>query len=115
MATKRADANELRTKALDVAVGQLEKQFGRGTLVRLGDDSFMNLIPAISTGSLSLDIALGVGGLPRGRVVEIFGPEASGKTTIALHTVAQAQTILRLNLPFIFPLLKKKETIEVSF
>lgn len=91
MATKRADATELRTKALDVAVGQLEKQFGRGTLVRLGDESFMNLVPAVSTGSLSLDIAVGVGGLPRGRVIEVFGPEASGKTTIALHTVAEAQ------------------------
>lgn len=91
MATKKTDVIELKTKALDVAVGQLEKQFGRGTLVRLGDDSFVNKVPAISTGSLSLDIAIGVGGLPRGRVVEIFGPEASGKTTLALHTVANAQ------------------------
>ncbi len=91
MATKNMDVAELRVKALDVAVGQLEKQFGRGTLVRLGDDSFINLIPAISTGSLSLDLAIGVGGLPRGRVVEIFGPESSGKTTIALHVVASAQ------------------------
>ncbi len=91
MATKNMDVTELRVKALDVAVGQLEKQFGRGTLVRLGDDSFVNLIPAISTGSLSLDIAIGVGGLPRGRVAEIFGPESSGKTTLALHVVANAQ------------------------
>ena len=91
MATQKADAGEMRTKALDVAVGQLEKQFGRGTLVRLGDDQFINQVAAISTGSLSLDIAIGVGGLPRGRVVEIFGPEASGKTTLALHTVASAQ------------------------
>lgn len=91
MATKKTDVIQLKTKALDVAVGQLEKQFGRGTLVRLGDDSFINKIPAISTGSLSLDIAVGIGGLPRGRVVEIFGPEASGKTTLALHTVANAQ------------------------
>lgn len=91
MATKSADVTELRVKALDVAVGQLEKQFGRGTLVRLGDDAFINLIPAISTGSLSLDLAIGVGGLPRGRVAEIFGPESSGKTTIALHVVASAQ------------------------
>ena len=88
---KNTDVNELKTKALDIAVGQLEKQFGRGTLVRLGDDSFVNNIAAISTGSLSLDIMIGVGGLPRGRVVEIFGPEASGKTTLALHTVANAQ------------------------
>ena len=91
MATKNVDPAELRMKALDVAVSQLEKQFGRGTLVRLGDDSFINLIPAISTGSLSLDIAIGVGGLPRGRVAEIFGPESSGKTTIALHVAANAQ------------------------
>ena len=91
MATKNPNVAELRVKALDVAVGQLEKQFGRGTLVRLGDDSFINLIPAISTGSLSLDLAIGVGGLPRGRVAEIFGPESSGKTTLALHVVASAQ------------------------
>ncbi|MFP6584425.1 MAG: recombinase RecA [Candidatus Hydrogenedentota bacterium] len=91
MATKKMNVVELKTKALDVAVGQLEKQYGRGTLVRLGDDSFINKIPAISTGSLSLDIAIGIGGLPRGRVVEIFGPEASGKTTLALHVVANAQ------------------------
>lgn len=91
MATKNTNVTELKTKALEVAVGQLEKQFGRGTLVRLGDDSFVNQIPAISTGSLSLDIKIGIGGLPRGRVVEIFGPEASGKTTLALHTVANAQ------------------------
>ncbi len=82
---------DLKSKALDIAVGQLEKQFGRGTLVRLGDDSFLVQVPAISTGSLSLDLATGVGGLPRGRVVEIFGPESSGKTTLALHVVANAQ------------------------
>jgi len=86
-----ANQVDLKTKALDVALGQLEKQFGKGTLVRLGDDDFVNNIPAIPTGSLSLDIAIGVGGLPRGRVVEIFGPEASGKTTLALHAVASAQ------------------------
>ena len=88
MATKQAD---VKNKALQVAMSQLEKQFGRGTLVRLGDDQFMNQVPAIPTGSLSLDLATGVGGLPRGRVVEIFGPEASGKTTLALHSVANAQ------------------------
>ncbi len=91
MATKQAEAADLKHKALDVAVSQLEKQFGRGTLVRLGDEAFVNQVPAISTGSLSLDIAIGVGGLPRGRVVEVFGPESSGKTTIALHAVATAQ------------------------
>ena len=80
-----------KRKALDIAVAQLEKQFGRGTLVRLGDDKALQGIETISTGSLSLDIATGVGGLPRGRVVEIFGPESSGKTTLALHVVANAQ------------------------
>lgn len=88
MDTKTGD---VKNKALAVAVAQLEKQFGRGTLVRLGDDYFVQGIRAISTGSLSLDIATGVGGLPAGRVVEIFGPEASGKTTLALHVVASAQ------------------------
>ncbi|MCC6699628.1 MAG: recombinase RecA [Candidatus Hydrogenedentes bacterium] len=80
-----------KVKALDIAVAQLEKQFGRGTLVRLGDDHFEQRVRALSTGSLSLDIATGVGGLPSGRVVEIFGPESSGKTTLALHVVASAQ------------------------
>lgn len=83
--------SDARNKALDIAVAQLEKQFGRGTLLRLGDDHFVQKVPAISTGSLSLDIATGVGGFPRGRVVEVFGPEASGKTTLALHAVANAQ------------------------
>ncbi len=83
--------DDARNKALDIAVAQLEKQFGRGTLLRLGDDHFVQKVRAISTGSLSLDIATGVGGFPRGRVVEIFGPEASGKTTLALHAVANAQ------------------------
>jgi recombination protein RecA len=88
MADVKADP---KGKALDIAVSQLEKQFGRGTLVRLGDDQFDRRAPAISTGSLSLDIATGVGGFPRGRVVEVFGPESSGKTTLALHVVANAQ------------------------
>ncbi|MBI2424504.1 MAG: recombinase RecA [Candidatus Hydrogenedentes bacterium] len=88
MAAKAADE---KVKALDIAVAQLEKQFGRGTLVRLGDHSTVNGIRAISTGSLSLDIATGIGGLPVGRVVEIFGPESSGKTTLSLHVVANAQ------------------------
>jgi recombination protein RecA len=80
-----------KDRALDIAVGQLEKQFGRGTLVRLGDDHFTANCGAISTGSLSLDIATGLGGFPVGRVVEVFGPESSGKTTLALHVVANAQ------------------------
>ncbi len=86
-----ASKEDVKTKALDIAVGQLEKQFGRGTLVRLGDDHFTQNDGSISSGSLSLDIATGIGGLPRGRVVEIFGPESSGKTTLALHVVANAQ------------------------
>jgi recombination protein RecA len=92
MATKHAEVPSQKSKALDIAVTQLEKQFGRGTLVRLGDESFIKEVPAISTGSLSLDLCIGVGGLPRGRVTEIFGPESSGKTTLALHAVANAQS-----------------------
>lgn len=86
-----AAKDDVKVKALDIAVSQLEKQFGRGTLLRLGDDHFEQRVRAISTGSLSIDIATGVGGLPTGRVVEIFGPESSGKTTLALHVVASAQ------------------------
>jgi recombination protein RecA len=80
-----------RRKAVDLAVTQIEKQFGKGAIMKLGAETMPGEIPTISTGSLSLDIALGVGGLPRGRVIEIFGPEASGKTTLALHVVAEAQ------------------------
>ena len=76
--------------ALDTALAQIEKQFGKGAVMKLGQNAAMN-VEAISTGSLSLDIALGIGGLPRGRIVEIFGPESSGKTTVALHVVAEAQ------------------------
>jgi recombination protein RecA len=82
---------DVRNKALAVAVAQLEKQFGRGTLVRLGDDQFIQPVRTYSTGSLSLDIATGVGGMPAGRVIEIYGPESSGKTTLALHVVANVQ------------------------
>jgi len=82
---------ESRSKALDLAVAQIEKQFGKGSIMKLGSDEVLSDIPAISTGSLGLDIALGVGGFPRGRVVEIFGPEASGKTTLTLHAIAEAQ------------------------
>jgi len=79
-----------REKALDMAKGQIEKNFGKGALMRLGDRTNVG-VEAISTGALSLDVALGIGGLPRGRVVEIFGPESSGKSTLALHVVAEAQ------------------------
>src|SRR6187401_2208677 len=82
-----------RAKAVELAVGQIEKQFGKGSIMRLGGKDSIAPIPAISTGSISLDWALGVGGLPRGRVIEIFGPESSGKTTLALQTIAQAQRL----------------------
>ena len=80
-----------RKKALDAALGQIERQFGKGAIMRLGDPSVMPGIDVVSTGSLQLDVALGVGGLPRGRVVEIYGPEASGKTTLTLEVIAQMQ------------------------
>ena len=80
-----------RDKAVDQAISQIEKQFGRGSIMKMGDDRAAVDVPAISTGSLSLDLALGVGGVPRGRVVEIYGPESSGKTTLALHIAAEAQ------------------------
>jgi len=79
-----------KQKALEVALSQIEKQFGKGSIMRLGESPHMN-VEVIPTGSLELDIALGVGGLPRGRVVEIYGPESSGKTTVALHVIAEAQ------------------------
>jgi len=79
-----------RSKAIDLALSQIERQFGKGSIMRLGSDTPVARVPVISTGSLGLDIALGIGGLPRGRVVEIFGPEASGKTTLALEVIAEA-------------------------
>jgi recombination protein RecA len=79
-----------RDKALDAALGQIEKQFGKGSVMRMGDNLNMN-IESVGTGALSLDLALGIGGLPRGRVVEIYGPESSGKSTLAMHVVAEAQ------------------------
>lgn len=82
--------NTDKLKALEAAMGQIEKQFGKGSIMKLGEHSILN-VDAVSTGCLDLDIALGIGGVPRGRVVEIFGPESSGKTTVALHIVAEAQ------------------------
>jgi recombination protein RecA len=79
-----------KDKALEMAVLQIERQYGKGSIMRLGDQAVVH-VPAISTGSLTLDLALGVGGVPRGRVVEVFGPESSGKTTLALHMIAEAQ------------------------
>src|SRR6476469_3794685 len=80
-----------RLKAIEMAVGQIEKQFGKGSIMRLGSKDVIAQIPAISTGAVSLDYALGIGGMPRGRVIEIFGPESSGKTTLALQVIAEAQ------------------------
>ena len=80
-----------REKALDLAVSQIEKQFGKGAIMKLGEGGVTKDVPVISTGSLGLDIALGIGGVPRGRVIEIYGPESSGKTTLALQIVAEAQ------------------------
>jgi len=85
--------DENKQKALGAALSQIEKQFGTGSIMRMGDRGAVPNIEVVSTGSLSLDIALGVGGLPRGRVIEIYGPESSGKTTLALHVVAQAQML----------------------
>ena len=82
-----------KAQALESAIMQIEKQFGKGSIMRLGDESKIVQIEAISTGSLELDIALGIGGLPRGRVVEIYGPESSGKTTLSLHVVSEAQKL----------------------
>ena len=84
--------NQEKRKALDAAMSQIEKQFGKGSVMKLGEFKSMN-VEAISTGALNLDIALGIGGIPKGRIIEIFGPESSGKTTLALHAVAEAQRL----------------------
>ena len=85
--------DENRSKALAAALSQIEKQFGKGSIMRLGDSDVVKDIQVVSTGSLGLDIALGVGGLPRGRVVEIYGPESSGKTTLTLQVIAEMQKL----------------------
>ena len=90
IATPRQAQPEDRKKALETALAQLEKNYGKGAIMRLGDDIPVN-VEAVSTGSLSLDLALGIGGVPRGRIIEIYGPESSGKTTLALHILASAQ------------------------
>ena len=82
---------DIKSKALDLALSQIEKQFGKGSIMKLGEQAIEAHIPVIPTGSLGLDLALGVGGLPRGRVVEIYGPDSSGKTTLALECIAEAQ------------------------
>jgi recombination protein RecA len=85
--------DENRKKSLAAALGQIEKQFGKGSVMRLGDGGPAKDIEVVSTGSIGLDVALGIGGLPRGRVVEIYGPESSGKTTLTLQVVAEAQKL----------------------
>ena len=85
------DERQERIKALDIAVGQIEKQFGKGSIMRLGQNRAVGPVDVISTGAISIDYALGIGGVPRGRVIEIFGPESSGKTTLALQVIAEAQ------------------------
>ena len=82
-----------RNRAIELAMGQIEKQFGKGSIMRLGEDAVLPDVKSISTGALSLNIALGIGGVPRGRIVEIYGPESSGKTTLALHIAAEAQKV----------------------
>jgi recombination protein RecA len=89
---KEIAKDQNKAKAIDMALSQIEKQFGKGAIMRLGEEgALIPDLPVIPTGSVSLDIALGLGGIPRGRVVEIFGPESSGKTTLALHIIAEAQ------------------------
>ena len=82
-----------KSKALELSISQIDRQFGKGSIMRLGDDHPTLMDNVISTGALSLDVALGIGGVPRGRIIEIFGPESSGKTTLALHIVAEAQKL----------------------
>lgn len=80
-----------RQKALESVLGQIEKQFGKGSIMKLGDESAKMNVESIPTGSIDLDIALGIGGIPKGRIVEIYGPESSGKTTVTLHMIAEVQ------------------------
>jgi recombination protein RecA len=87
--------NKEKLKALQLTIDKLDKTYGKGTVMKLSDERVID-IPAISTGSLGLDIALGIGGIPRGRVIEVYGPESSGKTTLAMHCIAEAQKMADL-------------------
>src|SRR6056297_2134601 len=89
--TMDSKKNADKQKALDSALAQIERQFGKGSIMKMGSDSPVTEIEATSTGSLGLDIALGIGGIPKGRIVEIYGPESSGKTTLTLHCIAEEQ------------------------
>ena len=89
--SNNADKKTNKDRAISMAISQIEKEFGRGAIMKLGDMGLADKVPVIPSGSLALDVALGIGGIPRGRVVEVFGPEASGKTTLTLHTIAEAQ------------------------
>ncbi|MBW7858960.1 MAG: DNA recombination/repair protein RecA, partial [Leptonema sp. (in: Bacteria)] len=89
--TSEKPADSERSKAVDGAIQQIEKQFGKGSIMKLGDDRARAQIEAVPTGALTLDLALGIGGLPKGRIVEIYGPESSGKTTLCLSAVAEIQ------------------------
>ena len=89
--TGKEKANNEKLKALDAVLLQIEKQYGKGSIMRLGDEAGQTEIEVIPTGCLTLDLALGIGGMPRGRIIEIYGPESSGKTTVALHAIAEAQ------------------------
>jgi recombination protein RecA len=91
MSNERKEINKEKLKALEVTLGKIEKDFGKGTIMKLGDHAAIENIQVIPTGSIGLDAALGIGGFPRGRVIEIYGPEASGKTTLAIHAIAEAQ------------------------
>lgn len=93
MTDKKNEISQEKLKALDAAIAQIEKQFGRGSVMKLGDNSNRMTVETIPTGSISLDIALGQGGFPKGRIIEIYGPESSGKTTVALHAVSQVQRL----------------------
>src|SRR5258708_19729662 len=95
-------AQDIKSKALDLALSQIEKQFGKGSIMKLGEQAIEADLSVVSTGSLGLDLALGVGGLPRGPVVEIYGPESSGKTTLALHSIPQPPNPDRL-VPLLAP------------
>ena len=92
---ERPTTKEEKLKALDAAISHIEKQYGKGSVMKLGDNSAHMNVEAVPTGSLSLDLALGIGGLPKGRIIEIYGPESSGKTTVALHAAASPDLLMR--------------------